>query len=105
MLYRSGEHGLVNLRRIPTLLIVVLFICINAALAENAVFTSSINTLSSSYSECTPGNDYSLIVISGSDSQGNFNSNNLLFINQVTANSNGDTIHETNRSLIVQEAK
>lgn len=72
------------------LLLLITSTLLDDVLAENVTYTSGIDTLSVSYTDCVPGNDYALLVIKGSESQGNFNSSNLLFIDQVTANSSGD---------------
>ena len=90
MLHRTRKNRAEKATRILVFMLVLFLISLDLTLAENVVYTSGINTLSISCSDCIPGNDYSLLVISGSDSQGSFNSSNLLFIDQITANSNGD---------------
>ena len=81
-------HSL-NTKVFLLLTLVLCTIFMSAAFSESVSYTAAIDTLSISYSNCIPGNDYSLIVVNGNDSQGNFNASNLLFIDQITANSNG----------------
>ena len=69
--------------------LLIILLCLNSALAENVVYNPVIDTLSVTFSDCVPGGDYSLFIVSGSNSDANFNSGNLLFIDQVTADHNG----------------
>lgn len=76
--------------RILCIIMLWLFLLCYSASADNVVYTDGIDTLSISFNQCVPGNEYSILLVKGTNKTGPINSENLLFVDQLTADSDGN---------------